>query len=128
MQELRKTGLDNLLVEESMKNLRGDEVKLAKLPKHLLKEPRDADATSAKMIQQLKDVSSKLGSEVCGYLAGYFRGMFRGTSGCLETRLISKDAMHLLDEMSMRTVQFRCAVFTEVACGATAWGRGISHA
>lgn len=65
VQELRKTGLENLLVEESMKNLRGNEVKLAKLPKHILKEPRDAETTSAKMIQQLKDVSSKLGSEVC---------------------------------------------------------------
>ena len=112
MQELRKTGLDNLLVEESMKNLRGDEVKLAKLPKHLLKEPRDADATSAKMIQQLKDVSSKLGSEVCGYLARYFRNTFRGTRSCLEIRLTVKDAMHLLDEMGMRAVQFLCAVLT----------------
>jgi len=63
-QELRRTGLENLLVEDSMKNLQGAEVKLPKLPKQLLKEPRDAEASN-KMIQQLKDVSSKLGSEVC---------------------------------------------------------------
>jgi len=61
-QELRKTGLDNLFAEDHMKNTQGEEVKLAILPKQVLgKEP---DATSARMIQELKDISTKLGSEL----------------------------------------------------------------
>jgi len=61
-QELRKTGLENLFVEDHMKNTQGEEVKLAILPKQVLgKEP---DATSARMIQELKDISTKLGSEL----------------------------------------------------------------
>ena len=69
-----------------MKNLQGAEVKLPKLPKQLLKEPRDAEA-STKMIQQLKDVSSKLGSEVCAPSVckpGAIEFTYRERNACLE--------------------------------------------
>lgn len=61
-QELRKTGLENLFVDDKMKNTQGEEVKLAKLPKQVL--AKEADATSAKIIQDLKDITAKLGSEL----------------------------------------------------------------
>ena len=44
------------------KNTQGEEVKLAKLPKQVL--AKEADATSAKIIQDLKDITAKLGSEL----------------------------------------------------------------
>ncbi len=51
-QELSKTGLDNLLIDDKLKNTQGEEVKLAKLPRQILaKEP---DATSSKMIEEVR--------------------------------------------------------------------------
>ena len=91
-QDLRKSGLENLFVDQKMTTATGnfivvishsgedksrflttptgEEVKLPKLPKSIL--AKEADATSTKMIDELKEMTSKLGREVCACIAFCF--------------------------------------------------------
>eukprot|EP00960_Hanusia_phi_P028839 747615-Hanusia_phi.AAC.1 len=61
-QDLRKSGLENLFVDQKMTTATGEEVKLPKMPRSVL--AKEADATSAKMIDELKELTTKLGKEI----------------------------------------------------------------
>jgi hypothetical protein len=96
-QELRKTGFENLFVDDKMKNTQGEEVKLAKLPKQVLaKEP---DATSVKVIQELKDITTRLGSEVRVSTASSPTCTFETTFPCHRDIFLSVMPSGQLDDM-----------------------------